>query len=294
VRIKVHAEVSFAGVPQGRIVILPNVENLNLTVSDAGPGYKIATHLSCPAAAFTSLTHRKGADNVVPHVIFPASALWSAIVHQHTRSPVEEITLEIKVTLFVTCKLTFRSADATLIELCFEVYDRPVPGFYIPSEDMQKELITQSTRTIRDHPQLAGVKRLRICHSLRSVQTSYIADEVGQLLRSMGPLDELVIYDCDIRPYFDPFPILPEDFVKEPVVFPPIKELTISHPEYLSDEQCKAVILGLARSQHELGTPFGHVVIRKGSIPLGMEEELKQWVGSVECFRERLESDYDW
>ena len=296
VSMRIIADVSCEGVPRERVVILPNVENFNLTVSDGGPGYKLATHLSCPRAAFTSLTHRTDTDNEVPEEIFPASISWHAIIRQYSRSPVEEITLEIKVALFVTCKLTFRSADAAIIELCFRVVDEHDFGFYLPSEEMQNELLTQSIRAIRTHPQLAHVKRLHICHSFRSfcsIKTPYIANEVGQLLKSMGPLDELTIYNCDIRPYFDPFPIFPEDFVKEPVVFPPIKELTILHPAYTSDEQCKAAMVGLSMAQHKLGIPFERVVICRESFPPGMEEELKKWVGSVECCRERRELDDD-
>ena len=294
VSMKVLAPVSFEGVPPERVVTLPNVENFDLIVNDGGPGYEIAAHISCPSAKVTSLVHKKDIDYTMPDEIFPTSVSWNAIVRQYTRSSVEEVTIEIKTALLITCKLTFRYADATIIELCFEVVDEDNFGFYLPSEEIQDELLTQSVRTVQNHPQLPNVKRLHVCHSFRalcSVKPSHIAGEIGRLLVSVGPLDELTIYRCDLRPYFDPFPIFPEDYIDEPVVFPQIKEFTISHPECSSDEQCKATIVGLAKSQHTLGVPFERVVIRRESMPPGMEEGLRPWVGSVEyCYEQRCES----
>jgi hypothetical protein len=37
------------GIPQGRVVVLPNVETFSLTVDDAGAGYDLAAHISCPS-----------------------------------------------------------------------------------------------------------------------------------------------------------------------------------------------------------------------------------------------------
>jgi hypothetical protein len=46
VDMRIIADISLDGVPQGKVVVLPNVETFNLAVSDGEPGYKTATHIS--------------------------------------------------------------------------------------------------------------------------------------------------------------------------------------------------------------------------------------------------------
>ena len=228
--------------------------------------------------------------------MFPASGSWNAIVGQYARSPVEEVTLELKIALVIICKLAFRSADGTLIELCFKVVEDD-DGFCLPSQEMQSQILTQSTRTVQSHPQLANVKRLRICHSFRficSPEVSHIANEVGRLFKSVGPLDELTIYRCDLRPYCHSLFNLLDQAEEPAVAFPPTKELTISHPTHSSDELCKVEIMEMAKSQHALGIPFERVIIRRERMPKGMEVGLRPWVGSVEyCHSEYHESGDD-
>ena len=286
--------ISFEDVPRERIVTLPNVESFDLTVSDGGRGYQLTAQISCPSATYTSLMHTVHCYTV-PEEIFPASASWNAIVHQYAKSPVEEVTLELKIALAIVCKLNFRSTDGTVIELCFRVVEDD-NGFCLPSQEMQNEILTQSTRSVQCHPQLANVKRLRMCHSFRficSPEDWHIANEIGRLFRSVGPLDELTIYRCDLRPYHRPSLNPRGDRVDETVVFPPTKQLTISHPNlHSSDEQFKVTMVGIAKSQHRLGIPFERVVIRKETMPVGMEKGLGPWVGSVEHRYEKpCESD---
>ena len=292
VHMKIVADISFEAVSQERIVVLPNVESFNLVTSDGGPGYETAVHISCPSATFTSLTIKKGPNHSVPEEIFPALASWNAIVCQYTRNPVEEVTVEIKTSFTITSRLTFRSADGTVIELCFEVAlesHSSLPEIPPSFEEIRNETLVQATKIVQNHPQLANVKRLHVCHSFHSEvpsDVSNITNEVGQLFKAVGPLDELTIYDCDVRPYLHSFlPCLERD-VEEPVVFPPTKKLTISHPKYASSEVCVAIV-ELAKSQHALGTPFECVVLRKEKLPQGIKAALRPWVGSVECCHER-------
>ena len=287
VHLRITANISLEDIIQGRVVILPNVEIFELLVSDGGPGYKLATHISCPSTRCTTITQK----DVDPEQAFCTSDLWDAIVRRYTRSPAEEVTLEIRTFLVFTCKLTFRSPrDAAVIELNYgiDLYDENGDEFDRRTVVALEEVFTQATLVIRNHPQLAGVKRLNICHSFQPfinifpTTIPHIANETGRLFKALSSLDELTIYHCDIRPYFHSFLDIPQDDITEPVVFPPIKRLTISHPVDSSDGQCIRAIVGLAKSQHTLGIPFERVIIFRENMPMGMEEGLRPWVGSVE------------
>jgi hypothetical protein len=285
VDIKLTAYVSFEGTPRERVVVLPHVETFTLIVTNGRPGHRLAAHLSCPSARSVSVQHELETGGVVPGGIFPGSALWKTIIHQYTKNPIEEVTLETRITSTVTCKLAFRSADAAVVELHFKFTDEGEEEPVLPLEDIHQEVFAQATRTIRNHPQLASVKRLHIFHgyySFNSAKVSNIAKEVGQLFKSVGPLDELTIHCCDLRPYFHSFFNLPECDVEKPIMFPPIKKLTISHP-MISGEQSTNAIMGLAKSQHALGMPFERMAIRDRDIFAGTEERLRPWVGIVEC-----------
>jgi hypothetical protein len=283
VHVKIIADISLEDIPQERVIVLPNVENLTLIVSSGERGYKLAAHISCPSARHTSLTYEGDIEDEIPDQIFPDPVSWNAIVPQYTKSPVEEVTLKISTTPFITCKLTFRSADATLIELCFNVADQDEDWF---DGGLYNEVFTKAASAVRNHPQLANVKRLHIGRGFRpvnSTEISQLANEAGKLFESLGPLDELTIYCCALRPYFHSFAGPLEYDVREPVVFPPIKKLTISHPHLLSNEECTTAIVGFVTSQHKRGIPFERVVIHTKSELIRIEERLRPWVGSVEC-----------
>jgi len=301
VDVKIAANISFEGVPPERVVVLPNVEAFCLDVTDGGPGYRIAAHLSCPSAKCTSFVHEKDIDETTPQEIFPTLVSWNTIVRQYATSPAEEVTLEIKIdpNPVITCSLIFRSPDATVINLIFRVIasDEDEDEFDLPPMEMHNEVFSQASKFIQDHPQLANVKRLRICHSFLSIgstEDAHIANGLGRLFKSLGPLEELTIYCCDLQPYLPPSFHTPEfSGIEEPVVFPPVKDLTITHPLFSSDEQCVAAIVGLAAWQHLLGVPFERVTIRMGRTPAAMAEGLRQWVGTVYCYDEMwLKNDH--
>ena len=282
VLLTIVANTSFEGVPQGRVVVLPNAKELKVIVTDGEPGYKIATHISCPSAKNTFILHKWLPDEDLPEEIFPTSVCWNAIVHQHSRSPVEEVTLEIKIGDVSTFKLTFRSSDDAAIELWFASEEDEDED---ELDETYNRALTQAIRTIRDHPQLANLKRLNICDEFFSMEPSHVADQIGRLFKSVGPLDKFTVSDSDLRPYLHSFLNLPEHYIErieEPVVFPQIKELVISDPMDLSDGQCAAIV-GLAKSHHERGIPFESMIIRGEGMPAGMKERLEEWVGSAEC-----------
>lgn len=278
VNMEVLAAVSFEGVPGERIVSLPSVEEFTLVVSEGGPGFRIATHIHCPSAKSTAITRKVNFSHTFLAEIFPPLVPWNAIVRQYTRSPVEEATLKILPGLTIlTCKLTFWSPDSTTINLGFKV-PRNIDGSDVLStEGWIHEILVQAIWTIKNHPHLANLKRLRICHSFRrSSDERGIGNAIGRLFHSLGPLDEMTIYRCDLRPYLRPF-LQAGNW--ESVVFPSIKELTISHPINLPD--CSTAIMELAKSQHARGIPFERVVIQSARMVEGMEEGLRPWVGSV-------------
>ena len=300
--LKIIGDISLDDVPQGRVVVLPKVESLCLVMSDSKWGYKLATHMSCPSAKYTSLKHEKDTKDVTPKEIFPASVSWNAIVRQYTRSPVEEIALEIKTALDFTkaSSLTFRSPDATIISLCFEVAENDEDEDEDEGEpeilaEIYHEVFSQASRTIRDLTLVANVNCLRVCHCLHDIgylDIARIAYQVGQLFTSVGSLEELTLHHCDMRPYLAPFldnPALCD--VKPLVAFPPIKELTISYLLYVSCGDFAAAIVGLVESQHALGAPFERVTVRMDNLPAEMTERLRLWVSTVHCYSEPYRGD---
>ena len=284
-------DISLDGIPQGRVVILPNVESLNIFVYDDGPSYEIMARISCPSITSTSLAPEGNEEYINTEKIFPTLALWNTIIQQYTRSPLEEVTL--KLTGGVSCTLTLQSSDTTVIQL------RIFVGVYLHngSAEVERDVLTKATSTILNHPQLANVKRFRICHDydcLSSTPTLHVTNEVRRLFRFLGPLDELTIYHSDIQPYFDSFRNTPEGHTEEPVIFSPIKDLTISHPTMtrLSDGAGTTAIVGLAQARHALGVPFERVIIRALWMPEGVEEGLRPWVGHVEYRYADHKDDY--
>jgi hypothetical protein len=228
----VHIEIVAArtwseNIPRGRVVVLPNVETLTLITTNCNGVYRIAAHKSCPSARYTSLVYEDEVDveDGIPEGMFPDSDSWNVIV-----SPLEEVKLEMETTPLVACILTFRSADATLVELRLNVTHIAEELDGLSIKDVHNEVFTQALGTVSCHPQLTDVKRLRIFHGLYHTETTDGLDSAGWLIKSSGPLDELTIYNCDLRLYLDPFLDYPKSHIGEPIVLPPIKQLTISHP----------------------------------------------------------------
>ncbi|KAF9783717.1 hypothetical protein BJ322DRAFT_1066780 [Thelephora terrestris] len=287
-KINVMERTSLDGIPQERVVVLPNVKDIDITLTYIHPGYEIATHLSCPSVASMALKIDENIDTMIWEGIFPTPDLWNAIIRQYTRSPVEELTLSINI---VTCTLTLRTSDATVIELCLVV-----KTWGVDTNRARREVFAEAINTILDYPQLANIKRVSICHnydSLDTTPTTHISNGAGRLFKSLGPLDELTICRCDVQPYSHFFLSTLEGHPEEPAVFPPIKKLTILHPVCESDEAFTATVLGLARSRNALGVPFESLLVRAGGLPAEFEAELRPWVGNVEYCYEELDEELD-
>jgi len=281
VRMRIVARMSLECVPEERLVVLPNLETLHLVASDWELCYEIPTRISCPSAKHTSLMHEKvvDEDDTIMLETFPDPVSWKAIVRQYTKSPVEEVTLEIKGAPdpIITCSLTFQSPDAVAIRLGYKLTandeDEDLAG--LPSATMYPELFSRASETIQALPLLVDVKRLHIYNSPRVLDSddiAHIADEVRQLFQSVGPLEELTMCCCDLRSYL--IPPKKSRGIGKPVVFPPVRELTISHPSYPPREECMAAIVRLAKSQHARGVPFERVTLRMEGPPAKMVERL--------------------
>ena len=222
IQVSITAGISLEGIPQQRVVILPNVEFFILTVDDGGPGYKVAVHISCPSAKRTLLTQEKKHLHIetVPEEVFPTSVSWNAIVHQYAGSPVKGVGFTIKTLPVITCTLAFRSLDGTIIQLCFQVAvmfhgddeEANDDEWDAPSEELFNVVFAQAIRTIRYHLQLPSIKRVSFLHGFLYVDNTQILlmeNEIRQLFKSVGPLDGVTLH-LDLRQCLYPFLNSPE------------------------------------------------------------------------------------
>ena len=108
-----------------------------------------------------------------------------------------------------------------------------------------------------------------------------MAHAIGDLLGSLRPLDELII-DGDPLTYFLPFLHLVLPTYSE-LVFPQANELTVSAPRMeFDDPQCVDAIVGLTRSQHELGIPFERMLVRSRPDPAAnLADDAVGWCGGL-------------
>ena len=300
VHMKIATRLSFEGIPDGRLVVLHNVETFCLVASDSEGSHELATDISCPSAKYTSLTHigEKDPDYAIHVESFPFPSSLNTIIHQYTKNSIEEVTLAMETNFFdytIACSLTFLSPDATTIKFRFEVTggygDRDdeedwvgcFPVVYCGTLLDASESILDASKSILDVPLLADVKRLHLYNLFDpSRSTDAVADRFGVLFRSLGPLEELTVGCCDMRLCFFPF-LYYRETRKEPVAYPLIRMLTISSPRGKFDEDVAAGLVKLAKAQHEQGVPFERVTIRVINPPAKMEEWLRPWVDVVDC-----------
>ena len=270
VHLEVIADISLHQVPQRNVVVLPNIENFELVMSDGRSGYKMATRISCPSARRVSLTHKIESYDTISEDFFPTPDSWDAIVSHYSRNPIEGASLETSTTPILICKLSFLSPGPNVIELYCQVVEEDLS---LAFAETRNRVFAQATRTVRSHPQLANLRRLHICHNHRSVGTTdvpYLASDVSRLFKSLGPLDELIISRSDLRPYFN-------SFLEGPAVFPKIKELAISHPVYQFPAEYTSAVVGFARRQYVRGIALERVII----CAIEMEWGLRLWVSSI-------------
>ena len=296
VELKISGAITLGDDPE-EMAVLPNVKTFSLLVAD-GPTthvHKIAAHISRPCATHTSLINRVNDTRMSLTLrIFPTLLSWNTIVHQHTISPVEEVTLEIQAPEFDNIKsfLTFQASDATVVRLGFNIIETGVDRLNMPRAEMGWEIFSQALTTIQEHPLLSHLKRLHIQYNAvisDPQEMVYVAEGVRELFGLLGPLDELTIRGCDLHVFLSVFLDDPGlDDSEQSVVFPQVKKLTILHPMMEDDEvECMNAIVELAESQHTQGMPFERVTVRTRSLPAGMAEELGRWVSVVDCCEEQ-------
>jgi hypothetical protein len=98
--------------PSGKDYRSPRCRNPHPNRDQWRTGYRIAVHISCPFVKSTSLKHDQQTVLILPEKIFPTSVSWNTIIHQYTKSPVEEVAFEIGSTSIVW-ELAMWSAAAT-------------------------------------------------------------------------------------------------------------------------------------------------------------------------------------
>ena len=279
-------DIVLEGIPRQTVVVLPDVETFSLT--SGGMVYDVAAHISCPHAKNTTLIHKMLDLDMTPgQKVFPTSVSLNTIIHQYTRSPVEEVTLEMKQ-IFDPCSLTFQSPGTSTIRFLFHALDISDQE-YETADEIAFEAFSQGLDVIQVHPQLSHVKRLHIGYptSMDASQIMDVTPQLGVLFGSLGPLDRFTI-GGDLIPYFGGFGgyegLAP---FADRIVFPPIKELTILHPVTLKPGEWDymGAIVGLAKSQHTNGMPFERVTVRASMLEMveGLAQRLRQWVGTADC-----------
>jgi hypothetical protein len=109
-----------------------------------------------------------------------------------------------------------------------------------------------------------------------------LADVVGKLFGSLGPLDELTVRGCDLQIFIAPF----IDPSESGYAFPQVKEFTVSDIwRFDLDEGNMDGIVELAKLQHELGKSFEHVRVRARTNPsMTIGRRLRPWVSTADCY----------
>ena len=287
VHMKIAGYLSMQDVPQERIVVLHNVESLRLVVGHSGLIVELAARISCPSVKDTSFAYMGKGPTLVE--AFPGSVLWGLIIRQYTRNPIEEITLEIKdgVHDTIACSLTLLSPDPTVFSVHYQVSrddEDQYTSEWSSFSEIYCDFFFDVSSSVETHALLTNVKRFRVCDLLHPfrIQSADITNKLGELLRSLGPLEDLTLCRCDMR-FFPSHRYSGTHRLKKPVAYPLIKVLTISDPLEMCNEDVVTCLVEFARVQHESGVPFERVTIRMNDPPAGMEERLRPWVGVVNC-----------
>jgi len=276
IRMEIEARLLCEEVPPERVIVLSDVKTFSLETATDGPAREIVTHISCPFANSVELTHDRAlAEDEVPEDAYPPSILWHTITRQYAKGTTDRVVLEMTMDwdLSIDSSITFRSSDGAALKFSY------FHGVFGEDFDMEMRMkrwlpgvFSQALRTIRDHPLLANVRHLCIKGRVTLTDNFGLATEgVGQLLGSMGPLENLTLDGCDIRPYLDAFldtPLFPESI--QPTSFPPIKELAIIHPmqSFHDEEVYGSAIVEFARSQKARGIPFERMTFFTSPFPV--------------------------
>ena len=290
IHIEILNDIKYEAVPTDRVIVLPCVKDFHLDIANDSFNWELATHLSCPSAEharFSRMLRSAPLGDVTPEDIYPPSLSWTRIIRQYATGTVEQVELELKVGEEPSCSIAFRTSDEATLSLHYH--------HSIRSGDRQdatlnawigSHLFSRACRVIRDHQLLSNLKYLDIRGGgLLADNLKLTTSNVGRLLGSMGPLEELVLHECDLRPYLDPFletPLFPDAI--QPNSFPHITMLVIDNPvQSLCDNEIyAAAVIKLAKSQHARELPF-QVMVLPPQVPSWVAEELLLSVNTVEC-----------
>ena len=280
VEMEINGKPTSDSIPQGTLVILPNVETFSLFGKVYGSNvYQLATHISCPRTKNTSLAQEMDDHEITEDPeVFPHPALWDTIVRQYSTGSVKEVVFEMGDGGPAACSLTFKSPDGSIISLGLKVH--------MEEEDLDSTwgevdsllIVSQAFSTIRSHPLLSHLKHLYLRDWTMNLGCDCVlpmVKAVGDLFRRLGPLDVLTINGWDATVFLAPFIDLPQ-FRHFERVFPHVEQLTILHGRMDDYPRCMDAIVELAKSQYEKGKPFKRVIVTVGSmeIPAGMKESI--------------------
>ena len=299
VHIAIEGGISFADVPPGSVVVLPNAKSFSVTRDEPDQG--LAGHISCPFTRRTSLVYERDIEAIVLHEAFPTPPSWIAIGPHHIPSTIDEVVLAITpLSPGLSCSLFFLSPGPADLELGYRVVtsdeDYSEPSFKLGEK--HSKLFSQAFRAAQTYPHLGNVKRVRILDSnfgLAPSQLALVMREVLALFERLSPLEELLLDVDDLRPFLFPFIDLP-DFrgVRQLDMFPPIKRLTIiERSDKPFDGKCAAAIVRFAKSQHTRGVPFERVTLRMTIPPVGMAERLEPWVGALHFSEGKVSTKFE-
>ena len=282
--IKINGVISYDGVPQDRVLVLPCVKNFRLTLTDYNISWRLMTHLSCPSvkrAAF--VIHSADYSYDIPKDMYLPPSQWNTIVRQYGMETITQVGIALTANKKFVSSITFRSSNDVTLDLIYIGFT--YEGFKTVDEQVVSEAFSQASQTIRDCPLLETVRRLSIQGGGLAGDPRVAAKDVGKLFGSMGPLEGLGLYGCDLRLFLGPFFVF-QDAI-QPGSFPRIKELTIVDPIRLSSRGHEAygvAIVKLAKSQRARGVPFERVMLPP-EVPSWLIEELMMSVDVVECHR---------
>jgi hypothetical protein len=291
IEIGIAGSISCEGVAPDRVLVLPYVKGFFLNLENDNFDWEFATHLSCPSAERAGFQRRPRLDHIVhniPEGIYPPLLPWSTIVRQYTVGIVDEIQLVLEVDKEFASSINFWSSNKVTLDLC---YNHPLGSSGTWDMTLLKKtgtkIFSQASRTIRYYPLLANVKTLVIRGGgLLASDLELATSDVWKLLESMSPLERLVLYGCDLRPYLSPFLETPPfpDAIK-PTSLPPVKEFEIIDPiqSLCGNKEYAAALVKLAESQHERGMPF-ELVLLPPQVPPRVVEELSLSVNKVESY----------
>ena len=98
VHIKFIGRIPFNDISRDRVIVLRSLETFTVVSTDGRGDSEFATHTPCPSARSISIARKTRVSDAVVVEILPATFYWDTYIRQSTRSPVEDVTIEMKYT----------------------------------------------------------------------------------------------------------------------------------------------------------------------------------------------------